>query len=117
MGYRTDAMREEVGAYVYSKKLPFPNKEGGHWIASLFCNIDAAKNNRDNFWADAHLIAAAPEMYEALGIIRCWFDAFEDCVCDKEEGSTCVRHGRFGKLALMTHVDKALAKARGEENE
>lgn len=74
------------GEWEYDKEL-----EG---IYNTVCNFicDAPKNNK----YDAHLIAAAPEMYEMLKKIQ-----FEHCNCSK----------------LYNEIDELREKARGEHND
>jgi len=79
--------------------------------------FDVATVSYPNRDANAHLIAAAPELYEALEAVL---------KLDKEEGapipSSHTRSGSSGSVGWMikarevyTHAHAALAKARGEE--
>ena len=55
------------------------------------------------YWKDAHLIAAAPEMYEALRLIRETL-ALESWAYNRGDES----------MSIAEKVDAALKKARGE---
>lgn len=66
------------------------------------CGIDAP---------DAHLIAAAPELYEALeGVIQFCSDSFAGRV----DGSTDEAWWRDGYREIIKRCRSSLAKARGE---
>ena len=68
----------------------------------FWCDVQAAgreRASRDELIANAHLIAAAPELYEALESARTWVD---EC------------GAQAGLQAILDEIDAALAKARGE---
>ena len=77
---------------VIAKSLP----EGGANFVALVGNDDNTPEREPVRFANAHLIAAAPDMYEALDRIQ------DELGCDDPECAMCI-------LARA-----ALAKARGE---
>lgn len=79
------------GKYGYQIWQDVKKGFGNHWIANLKCEscpADALPN--------AHLIAAAPELLEAL-------ESFPGFLCGTESGD-----------AWIEHMRAAIAKARGE---
>jgi hypothetical protein len=54
-------------------------------------------------WGEAHLIAAAPDLYKALEDVVGWFTSWSPTVAEEDDWP-----------AIKARVDAALAKARGE---
>ena len=82
-------------------------EDGGYGVAVI---VDDCPNHEAS--ANAHLIAAAPDMYEALKTAR-------DYVFDASNGGLVWSDGHNDPLVEMatgdlTRIDAALAKARGE---
>ena len=63
--------------------------------------LDDGVDYSEHHYHNAHLIAAAPEMYEALEEARCTIQALVD-------------EGYAGYVHQRCRIDKALTKARGE---
>ncbi len=61
----------------------------------------------------AHLIAAAPEMLEALESARCLMDWYKELV-DTRDSSIAKANALKWTKQFMAEADAALAKARGE---
>jgi len=84
---------------------------GPHWNNPDLANIDIQKSNGENITetvyeeTDAYLIAAAPEMYEHINIIKEMID----------DGDILFRHP-MSKMTLELRIDQLLAKARGDNN-
>jgi hypothetical protein len=84
----------------------------GPWVADGIFICDNDDNNvciceQDNWEPDSYLIAAAPELYEALEQLLDQFDS----EIRSEYGGTSMLESR---LAEADYARAALAKARGE---
>nr|WP_278374567.1 hypothetical protein [Brucella anthropi] len=93
-----------IAAKKHSSKvgLPIVASPHGRSIAAVtfFGLGEQFKSHDEESYANAHLIAAAPELFEKLAKIRGWINV------DAE--------GPWGKR-FYAEVDALLAKARGEE--
>lgn len=78
----------------------------GVYVASVDVDGQQGMAAWSEIQADAHLIAAAPEMYEALIAARKHIvDGFRNICHDFPES----------RMAGVTQIDAAIAKARGEQ--
>ena len=79
-------------------------QENSHiWIAFVQRNPYPGSKHNKQMKANAHLLAAAPDLYEALEMVR---DADEDC---RKDGFDTIPPSARAK------IDKALAKAEGRD--
>lgn len=69
--------------------------------------LSAGENSLEEQTANGHLIAAAPDLYEALEALSCWDESLIDAVFPGEEREIWREH--------LDRASAALAKARGEE--
>ena len=96
------AKKHTEGEPGYEVIIPYVEKE---WIegkvGKIVCEMGG---NNDEDYANARLIAAAPEMFEA---IKFAFDELEDMTTDE--------FSRGADKAVRDKLLKALAKVRGEE--
>jgi len=99
--WKADALNEDRFAYYI---LPAINAAGqwGPWIADIMGHINDTFPSEEQARANAHLIAAAPEMYEAL----------------KEAEILYARYGLLAQESTcgpwINKVRSALAKADGK---
>lgn len=95
------------------KHTPGPWRAERHvtwWVTSDYgeiCEIMPWSNECDK--QDAHLIAAAPDMYEALRKLEYWFDT------DQEILDAMSADSRRDHLEKLEMIRAAIAKAEGRD--
>ena len=99
---------EEDKTFVYALA---PNKTNSFW--ALLQTAGAERVSRKELEANAHLIAAAPEMYEALALMVEYFNKVEESIL-RMEVPTSQLVQEFFKDDPEELAKLALAKARGE---
>ena len=74
----------------------------------FICSTEAFKSNLEEKTANAHLIAAAPEMYRMLERLKPMIEDYDyDLFCERATGE-------WSEPEISTEIEKLLAKARGQ---
>lgn len=99
-----------LGGSVHSDRKPVFALEECRQVCSL---VSPGKSKKAQFETDARLIAAAPELYEALKAAAITFRTYESIHRDK---GTPDRNAKADANRIMAEqCERALAKARGEQ--
>lgn len=88
--------------YPHNDEIQIVYNDAGNWLASVWDIRDT-----EEAWADAHLIAAAPDMFKVLRELEYWFTTDADIL---EKMSEDERRNNERQLAK---IRAAIAKARG----
>jgi hypothetical protein len=103
---KMDKHKFTPGPWNGDKTFPTSVWASGVWVAST--NVDSTRKMEERE-ANAILIAASPEMYEALSDALRWLNGVKDCYGSEALGESmpvnCISLGEIGAV-----LDKALGK-------